>query len=314
MKYRRLGNSGLKVSRISLGGWLTFGGHLDVERSVKLIQYAFFNGVNLFDVADVYLEGKAEEILGKALKELPREQIVIATKVRGRMHPGHFGAGLSKKHILHACESSLRLLKTDFIDLYQFHAPDDEVPLEESLEALDILVRQGKVLYVGCSNFSASRIRQGLDISSRKGYPRFISNQPCYNMLQREIEDDVFPLCKDKGIGNIVYSPLAQGVLTGKYEKGKVPPKGSRGGKKGGEFMSRYLTDENLDKVAKVKKEAAKLDMTPAVLALAWVLRRPEVSSAIVGATSREQLDENLKAAELTLSEDATGRLEKILA
>lgn len=314
MKYRQLGKSGLKVSEISLGGWLTFGGHVEEKRSVDLIHYAFFNGVNLFDVADVYLEGKAEEVLGKALRDIPREELVIATKVRGRMHPGHFGAGLSKKHILQACDSSLKRLNTDFIDLYQFHAPDDEVPLQESLEALDILVRQGKVLYVGCSNFSASQIREGLDTASREGLPRFISNQPCYNMLRREIEGDVFPLCKAQGIGNIVYSPLAQGVLTGKYEKGETRPKGSRIEKKGSEFMSRYLTDENLDKVGEMKKVAEEFDTPPAVLALAWVLRRPEVSSAIVGATSREQLDENLQAPDLTVTEEVTERLENVLA
>ncbi|MFQ6675728.1 MAG: aldo/keto reductase [Fidelibacterota bacterium] len=314
MKYRRLGNSGLTVSEISLGGWLTFGGHVDEKRSVRLIQYAFFNGVNLFDVADVYLEGRAEEVLGKALKEFPREQIVIATKVRGRMHPGPFGAGLSKKHILHACESSLRRLRTETIDLYQFHAPDEKVPLEESLEAMDILVRQGKVLHVGCSNFSASHIRKGLDISSRKGYPRFISNQPCYNMLERDIEMDVFPLCKAQGIGNIVYSPLAQGVLTGKYEKGKPVPEESRRRKRGSEFMNRYLSDANLDRVEKMKRVASDLGTFPAVLALAWILRRPEVSSAIVGATSLEQLDENLQAPLLTLTDDVTTRLEEILS
>lgn len=313
MKYRHLGKSGLKVSEVSLGGWLTFGGHVEEKRSIELIQYAFFNGVNMFDVADVYLEGKAEEVLGKAIRELPREEMVIATKVRGRMHPGHFGSGLSKKHILQACEASLRRLNTDFIDLYQFHAPDDEVPLEESLEALDILVRQGKVLYAGCSNFSASQIREGLDISSKKGYPRFTSNQPCYNMLRREIEGDVFPLCKAQGIGNVVYSPLAQGVLTGKYGKGKGRPKGSRIEKRGSEFMSRYLTEENLDKVAKIKKVAEELDTTTAILALAWVLRRPEVSSAIIGATSLEQLDENLQSPHLTLTEHAITRLETIL-
>ncbi|MFQ6615817.1 MAG: aldo/keto reductase [Fidelibacterota bacterium] len=314
MKYRHLGKSGLKVSEISLGGWLTFGGHLEEKRSVELIHYAFFNGVNLFDVADVYLEGKAEEVLGRALRELPREEVVVATKVRGRMHPGQFGAGLSKKHILQACESSLRRLNTDFIDLYQFHAPDDDVPLEESLEALDILVRQGKVLYVGCSNFTASQIRQGLDISRQRGLPRFISNQPCYNMLRPEIEEDVFPLCKAQGIGNIVYSPLAQGVLTGKYEKGKPFPDDSRRQKRGSEFMSRYLDNDNLDRAARVKEVASELGTTPAVLALAWVLRRPEVSAAIVGATSQEQLDENLRAPDVILTEDVIERLETALA
>ncbi|MFQ6673863.1 MAG: aldo/keto reductase [Fidelibacterota bacterium] len=314
MKYRRLGNSGLTVSEISLGGWLTLGGHVDDNLSIRLIHTAFFNGINLFDVADVYSSGRAEEVLGKASKELPREQMVIATKVRGRMHEGPFGAGLSKKHIIEACEASLKRLETDYIDLYQFHAPDEEVPLEESLEAMDILVRQGKVLYAGCSNFSAREIREGLAVSSRLGYPRFVSNQPCYNMLARDIESDVFPLCKAQGIGNIVYSPLAHGVLTGKYEKGKPFPAGSRSQKPGGKFMSKYLTDENLDKTARIKKMSVTLGTTPAALALAWVLRRPEVSSAITGATSLNQVDENLKGADLTLSEKVTARLDDLLA
>lgn len=314
MKYRQLGNSGLQVSEISLGGWLTLGGHVDEPLSVRLIEHAFYCGVNLFDMADVYSGGQSEVMLGKALKNLPRDQVIVATKVMGRMHDGLFGAGLSKKHILQACDASLKRLGTHYIDLYQFHAPDKQVPLEESLEALDILVRQGKVLYVGCSNFSPAEIQKGLDISNRCHYPRFISNQPCYNMLERDAERELFPLCRESGIGNIVYSPLAHGVLTGKYKKGQRPPSGSRSDKPGGQFMSRYLTEENLEKVDKAQKIADKLETSLAKLSLAWVLRKEEVSSAIIGATSIEQLDENLEASELSVDRDAMDKLEAIFS
>jgi len=314
MKYRQLGNSGLRVSEISLGGWLTLGGHVDEPLSVRLIEHAFYCGVNLFDMADVYSEGQSETMLGKALKNLPRDQVVVATKVMGRMHDGPFGAGLSKKHILQACDASLKRLGTHYIDLYQFHTPDKQVPLEESLEALDILVRQGKVLYVGCSNFSPTEIQEGLDISNRCQYPKFISNQPCYNMLERDAEREIFPLCRESGIGNIVYSPLAHGVLTGKYKKGQRPPSGSRSDKPEGQFMSRYLTEKNLEKVEKAQKIADELETSLAKLSLAWVLRKGEVSSAIIGATSIEQLDENLKASEFSVDRNAMDKLEKIFS
>ncbi|MEE9167046.1 MAG: aldo/keto reductase [Candidatus Neomarinimicrobiota bacterium] len=314
MKYRPLGRSGLSASEISLGGWLTLGGSVDEAVSVRLIQYAFYRGINLFDVADVYSDGRAEVVLGKAVKELPREQVVLATKVFGRMHAGPHGSGLSKKHILQACEASLTRLKVDTIDLYQFHAPHERVHLEESLEAMDILVRQGKVLYAGCSNFSAEDILHALDIATRLGFPRFISNQPRYNMLDRTVENDLFPLCEAEGIGNMVYSPLAHGILTGKYKTGVAPPDGSRLRRLNGAIQSRYLTGENLGKVEKITSIADRLGTTTAAIALAWILRRSEVSSAIVGATSIEQLDENIEASDLELSEEVMRELERIVA
>ena len=314
MNYRRLGNSGLKISEVGLGGWLTLGGHLDDALSVRIIEHAFFCGINLFDVADVYSQGHSEVVLGKAAKELPRDQMVVATKVFGRMHEGPFGAGLSKKHILQACDASLKRLGMDTIDLYQFHLYDDDVPLEESLEAMDILVQQGKVLYVGCSNFDALQIREGLDIASRLNYPRFISNQPRYNMLDRGIEDEVLPLCGRQGVGNIVYSPLAEGVLTGKYRKGRPYPEGSRMTYQDNRFESPHFTDENLHRVEKIGRAARSLDVTLPALALAWVLRRPEVSSALMGVTSIRQLDENVNASRVELTADVIERLEGILA
>ncbi len=209
MRYRYLGKSGLRVSKLSLGGWLTLGGTVDENRSVTIIQKAFDLGVNLFDMADVYSEGMAEVVLGKAVRDLPREQLVVATKVFGRMHPGPMGAGLSKKHIIEACHASLRRLKMDYIDLYQFHSFNADTPLEESLEALEILVRQGKVLYAGCSNFNGEQVTTAMELAINNNFPRFISSQPCYNLLERDVEETLFPSCKKFGVGNIIYSPLA---------------------------------------------------------------------------------------------------------
>lgn len=306
MKYRALGNSGLQVSELSIGGWLTLGGTVYDKISVDLIKRAFYHGVNLFDMADVYSNGQSEIMLGKAARDLPREQMVVATKVFGTMHPGPFGQGLSKKHIIQACEASLNRLNMDYIDLYQFHVFDESVPLEESMEALDILVRQGKILYAGCSNFSTKQMDMALGISSANSFPRFISNQPKYNLLKKsfldeDYEDDLFPFCQKHGIGNIVYSPLAHGVLTGKYQQGKTPPQGSR---ISGEFKSVHLTKENLAKVCKLKEIADRAGLTLIQLSFAWILRKQEVSSAIIGATSVTQLESNLSASGIELDQD----------
>lgn len=298
MRYRRIGRSGLEVSAISLGGWLTLGGHVDRPLSIRLIEHAFSLGINLFDMADVYSGGEAERVLGEALRVLPRQQIVVATKVCGRTHPGPFGAGLSKKHIVQACEESLKRLETEWIDLYQFHAPDEATPLEESLEAMELLVWQGKVLTIGCSNFDEAEMNKCLSIAARRGWSRIVSSQPCYNLLERDAERTLFPFCEREGIGSIIYSPLAHGVLTGKYEKGTPWPEGSRSSKPGSQFMSRYLTDANLERVARLKEAAEARGMSSAVVALGWVLAQTSVASVIIGATSVEQLDENLRAAD----------------
>lgn len=309
MNYRHLGASGLRVSKLSLGGWLTLGGTVDESLSIRLIHRAFERGVNLFDMADVYSAGQSEIMLGRAARDLSREQMVVATKVFGRMHPGPMGAGLSKKHIIEACEASLRRLEMDYIDLYQFHAYDHETPIEESLEALDILVRQGKALYAGCSNFNADQLTDAITKSRANSWPRFISSQPCYNLLERDAEDQLFPACAKNGVGNIVYSPLAHGVLTGKYEAGKPHPSGSRSETNGGKFMSRYLTDDNLARAARLKVVAEDLGISLSQLSLAWILRRQEVSSAIIGATAIKQLDHNLDAGEVQLSPEDIERI-----
>ena len=311
MQYRYLGRSGLQVSEISLGGWLNLGDWVDERRSIALVHQAFAAGVNLFDVADVYADGRAEVVLGQALKELPREQIVATTKCRVRMWPGPLGEGLSKKHIVEACEASLKRLDVDYIDLYQVHSPDPDTPIGETMAALDLLVRQGKVLYLGCSNFTGEQLREAQAAAEAKGGTRFIASQPHYNLLSREPEEELFPACRELGVGNIVYSPLAQGVLTGKYQP-EVVPEGSR--QAHGEFNIPFLNEENLAAVEQLKPLAAEFGMTVAQLALRWCLRREEVTSAIVGATRPEQLDETLRAGGMTLDQDQTKAVDGVLA
>lgn len=260
--------------------------------------------------------GQSEVMLGKALKSLPREQVVVATKVRGRMHDGPFGEGLSKKHILQACDASLKRLDTDYIDLYQFHAPDPHTLLEESLEALDVLRYQGKILYAGVSNFNNDQILTAVSIAEAHGYPRIISSQPRYNLLQREFEEAVAPACEAKGIGNIIYSPLAQGILTGKYKtQGEYPPD-SRAGTAAGRFMKGLLEKEatwvTLDRLRSI---AAESGMTLTQLALLWNLRLPVVTANIVGATKMSHLDEAIGAMKLApLDHETIMAVERALA
>ena len=307
MRYRRLGNSGLKVSEIALGGWLTLGGTVAEKESVNLILRAFENGVNLFDMADVYSAGQSEVMLGKALQELPREQVVVATKVRGKMHDGPFGTGLSKKHIIQACDASLRRLGTDYIDLYQFHAPDPDVLLEESLEALDILRYQGKILYAGVSNFNNDGILNAVSIAEAYRYPRIISSQPRYNMLQREFEDDVAPACELKGIGNILYSPLAQGILTGKYKAKGDFPADSRANTPAGRWMKELLEQDNTYVILEqLRSVAAEAGLTLVQLSLLWNLRLPVVTANIVGATKPSHVDDAISAMEHPPLDDDT--------
>ena len=311
MQYRYLGRSGLQVSEISLGGWLNLGDWVDETNSIALIHQAFATGVNLFDVADVYANGQAEIVLGRALMELPREQVIVATKCLVRMWPGPLGEGLSKKHIVEACEASLKRLDIDYIDLYQVHAPDPDTPIGETMAALDLLVRQGKVLYLGCSNFTGEQLREARSAADSQDGARFISNQPQYSMLWREPEEELFPACRELGVGNIVWSPLAQGVLTGKYQQGIVP-EGSR--QAHNEHNIPFINEENLATVDRLKPLAVQFGMTVAQLALRWCLRREEVASVIVGATRPEQLDETLRAGGMTLDQDQTKAVEGVLA
>ena len=228
MNYRNLGRSGVKVSEVALGSWLTYGNATEDKTAAKCIKRAFDVGINFFDTANVYARGKAEKVVGKALREYQRDSYVLATKVFFPMGDGPNDRGLSRKHIMEQCHLSLQRLGTDYIDLYQCHRYDDQTPLDETLRALDDLVTQGKVLYVGVSQWSAQNIQDALNLDEKWGYDRIVSNQPVYNAINRDLEKEVMPLCETEGIGQIVYSPLAQGVLTGKYLPGEPPPSDSR--------------------------------------------------------------------------------------
>ncbi|NOT35696.1 MAG: aldo/keto reductase [Candidatus Eisenbacteria bacterium] len=306
MNYRRLGRSGLKVSELALGSWTTYGGSLDDAKAALVIRRAFELGINLFDTADVYVRGAAETVLGKALQDLPREQVVIATKVMGRVWDGPLGAGLSRKHIFDAIDQSLKRLGTDYVDLYQLHAPDKDTPIEETLYAMEDLVRSGRVRYVGYSNYDhhAPLDRQVLKVQKANGWDVMVSSQPRYSLIDRHIEKDHLGFCKREGIGLIVYSPLAQGVLTNKYAGGAVP-EGSRATTKFAHFLTqeKALTPENVAAAERLAATLAEHGLPAAApVALAWVLRRPEVSSAIIGATSVAQLEENVSASDVKLT------------
>lgn len=301
MNYRRLGRSGLKVSEISLGSWLTYGGTVDAKVAHKVVLAAWDLGINFFDTADVYSRGRAEEVLGGVLPELPRNEIVVATKVMGRVWEGPLGRGLSRKHVMDAVDASLRRLKLDYIDLYQAHAPDGGTPLEETLSTFNDLVRSGKVRYLGVSNFSTEQHVECQRICERNGWERIVSSQPRYNLLDRTVEPALIPRCREEGIGLIVYSPLAQGVLTGKYGRGK-PPAGSRATTEAKAFMAESMVPGELKKVATLEKVARRRGKKPSQVALAWILGQEVVSSAIVGATRPEQIKENAKAASIRLA------------
>ncbi|MEY3094605.1 MAG: hypothetical protein RLZZ317_1108 [Actinomycetota bacterium] len=304
MEYRRLGRSGMYVSEITYGNWITHGSQVEQDAAIKCVRAAFDEGITSFDTADVYARTRAETVLGKALKGMKRESYELFTKVYWPIGEGKNDRGLSRKHIMEAVHGSLKRLQTDHIDLYQFHRFDYETPLEESLSAFDDLIRQGKVMYLGFSEWNASQISDALKIQDARGYNRFVSSQPQYSALWRVIESEVDPLCRAEGIGHIVWSPIAQGVLSGKYLPGKKPPKGTRAtDKKGGANMiSGWLREEVLSAVQKLEPVAKREGLTMAQLAIAWVLQNPNVSSAIVGATKPSQIRENAKASGVKLS------------
>ena len=315
MEYRRLGSSGMYVSEISYGNWVTHGSQVESEAAAKCVKAALDCGITTFDTADVYAGTKAEVILGRALKGVRRESYELLTKVYWPTGPGKNDRGLSRKHIMDSCNASLKRLKTDYIDLYQAHRFDVETPLEETLSAFDDLIRQGKVHYIGVSEWTAPQIAQALAIQDARGYNRFVSSQPQYSALWRVIEAEVVPLSKKEGIGQIVWSPMAQGVLTGKYLPGVKPPAGSRATdkKSGAGFISAFMKDEILVAVQNLKPIAADHDLTTSQLALAWVLQNENVSSAIMGATKPAQVKENVKAAGVKLSLDVMATIDKIL-
>ncbi|WP_338452965.1 aldo/keto reductase family protein [Niallia oryzisoli] len=312
MKYRRLGGTGLRVSEISLGSWLTYGGYVDSENAINTIHKAYDRGINFFDTANVYMRGEAEKVVGQAIKSFPRESYVLATKVFNPMGEGPNDRGLSRKHIIEQANASLTRLDVDYIDIYYCHRYDSETPLEETLRALDDLIRQGKVLYVGVSEWTAEQITEAVHLADQNLLDRIVVNQPQYNMFHRKIENEIIPVSLKHGIGQVVWSPLAQGVLTGKYKKGAQPPEGSRA-TTNNKSIDRHLIEENLVKVEQLTKLANELGITTAQLAIAWILREPNISSALVGASIPEQIEENVKASDVTLDQNTLNKIEEIL-
>jgi aryl-alcohol dehydrogenase-like predicted oxidoreductase len=301
LNYRGLGDSGLRVSEICLGSWLTYGGAVERAQAEACVDAAFDAGINFVDTANVYSGGKAEEFLGDVLARRPRDSYILATKVFGEMPNGD--RGLSREQIHKQIDDSLARLRTDYVDLYQCHSWDPDVPLEETLEALDEIVRAGKVRFVGVSNWSGEQIAQAVDLCYGRGWAKPVSSQPEYSLLHREPEADVFPVSRANGISQIVWSPLAQGVLSGKYRPRQGFDAGTRAAARGDTFMSRYLEDDVLERVQRLRPIADGLGITTAQLALAWVLREPNLASAIVGASLPEQVAENAAASGLELDD-----------
>jgi aryl-alcohol dehydrogenase-like predicted oxidoreductase len=291
------------VSEISYGNWITHGSQVEQEAAIKCVKTAFDLGITTFDTADVYAGTRAETVLGKALKGIRRESYELFTKVYWPTGTGKNDRGLSRKHIMESCHASLKRLNVDHIDLYQMHRFDFETPLEESLQAFEDLIRQGKVNYIGFSEWTAAQISSALKIQDERGYSRFVSSQPQYSALWRVIEEEVVPLSRKEGIGQIVWSPIAQGVLTGKYKPGAKPPAGSRATdkKSGAGMISRWMRDEVLEAVQKLKPVADSVGLSMSQLAIAWVLQNDNVSSAIMGATKPSQVKENVKASGVKL-------------
>lgn len=313
MQYRRLGQSGLKVSSVSLGSWLTYGNVIDHAVTTRIVAAARTAGINLFDTADVYARGEGEIALGKALRGVRREHVVIASKCFFPMSDDVNDCGLSRKHVMESVHASLRRLETSYLDLYQCHRPDVETPLEETVLAMVDLVRQGKILYWGVSQWPAHAIAEAVTFCRLHALPPPISNQPLYNLFDRMIESEVMSVAAQHGVGQIVFSPLAQGVLTGKYAAGKVADASTRAGNdKVNQFIGRYLTPARLQQAERAAALARRLGMAPAQLALSWCLRRSEVASVIIGATSEKQLAENAAAAETQLPADALAELDRV--
>lgn len=301
MQYRHLGKHGIRVSEICLGSWLTYGAATDDSNARQCIERAYDLGVNFFDTANVYARGKAEEVVGKTLSHYPRDSYVLATKVYFPMGDGPNDRGLSRKHILEQCDASLKRLGVDYIDLYQAHRYDPTVPLAETLMAFDHLVRQGKILYYGVSEWTAGQIAHATDLTRLAGLYPLASDQPHYNILRRDIEKEVMPLCEREGIGIINFSPLEQGILTGKYKPGETLPQGSRASDpRSNRFME--LDDQQLTKVQKLIPLAQQEGLSMSQLGLAWCLRNRALSSVIIGATKPQQVEDNVGAAGKQLS------------
>jgi len=315
MEIRNLGKSGLKISAIAYGNWLTHGSQVEEDAALACVQQALDEGITTFDTADVYANTKAESVLGKALQGERRESLEIFTKVFWPTGPGgHNDHGLSRKHVMESIHGSLDRLGTDYVDLYQAHRYDYETPLEETMEAFADIVHSGKAHYIGVSEWRAEEIREGHRLARELRIP-LVSNQPQYNMLWRVIEPEVVPTCEELGIGQVVFSPIAQGVLTGKYKPGEEYPAGSRATdeKGGADMISRWLNNDVLARVQKLQPLADEAGLSLAQLSVAWVLQNSNVSAAIIGASRPEQVTENVKAAGVRLEDDLMSRIDEVL-
>jgi aryl-alcohol dehydrogenase-like predicted oxidoreductase len=314
MRYRQLGDSDLNVSEISLGSWLTYGGGVGDDAARACVDAAFEVGINFIDTANVYARGAAEDFLGDVLQSRPRDSYVLATKLYFPMDDTGENEGLSRQQVEKQIDDSLRRLRTDYVDLYQCHRYDRNTPLEETMAALSDVVNSGRARYIGFSEWSPAQIQAALDLSREKGYAKFVSSQPQYSMLHRDPEREVFPLCQANGISQIVWSPLAQGALTGKYKPGAPPPEGSRAtSRQMGAMMSGWLGDDVLETVQRLVPVAERLGITMAQLALAWVLREENVASAIVGASRPEQVRDNASASGIELDAETLAEIDGIL-
>ncbi len=315
MKFRFLGNSGLKISELTYGNWLTHGSQVENDAATACVRAALDSGITTFDTADVYASTAAETVLGDALKGERRQSLEIFTKVYFPTGPGGPNdVGLSRKHIMESIDGSLSRLQTDYVDLYQAHRYDQDTPLEETMQAFADVVRQGKALYIGVSEWTAEQIRAGHQLAEQLNV-QLISSQPQYSALWRVIEGEVVPTSKELGISQIVWSPIAQGVLTGKYQPGAAPPAGSRATdtKGGADMIKRFLNDDVLTRVQNLAPIAAELDLSLAQLAVSWVLQNDNVAAAIIGASRPEQVTENVKASGVTIPDDLMKRIDEVL-
>lgn len=312
MNYRRLGRSGLKVSEISLGSWLTYGKSVEDNIAERTIKHAYDLGVNFFDSANVYESGEGERVMARALSAYPRESYVITTKAFWPVGKGPNDRGLSRKHIMEQLNASLKRMKLDYVDIFYCHRYDPNTPVDETLRAIDDLVRQGKVLYAGVSEWTAAQIEEGIAVADSKLLDQIVVNQPRYSLLNRGIEEEIVPVSQKYGIGQVVFSPLQQGILTGKY-KGEVVPGDSRAANQEiNQGIQGYLTKDVLDRVDQLTKIASDLGITTAQLALAWILHKPGISSALVGASRPEQIEENIKASDVELTIDVIEKIEEL--
>ena len=309
MKYRRMGKTGLKISEVSIGGWLTYGGTVDENRADRILSTAIDLGINFIDLADIYSRGEAERVCGKTIRNHQRSDLVVSSKLFWPMSDNVNDRGLSRKHIMESIDKTLARLGLDYIDIYFCHRFDPDTEIEEAVRAMDDVIRQGKVLYWGTSLWEPAQIEKASHLGEHYLTYRPTVEQPRYNMFDRSIEEAVMPTCERLGMGLVVWSPLAQGLLTGKYNDGV--PKGSRGAES--EWLKNDLTDDNLNKVRKLSELANEIGISINQLALAWILRRSEITCAITGATRPEQVESNVQAAEVKLESDILSKIDRIL-